>query len=78
MVRSLVQNALQSALRDSGRAWVSYELNHALCLALDDAQTEATWLAGADPLAPAALPEMAVEVAEIERVFDLLKPMASQ
>lgn len=78
MVRSLVQNALQSALRDSGRAWASYELNHALCLALDDAQAEAAWLAGADPLAAAALPEVAAEVAEMARVFDLLKPMASQ
>ncbi|ASM77444.1 hypothetical protein VITFI_CDS1666 [Vitreoscilla filiformis] len=78
MVRSLVQNALQSALRESGRAWASYELNHALCLALDDAQAEAAWLAGADPLAAAALPEAAAEAPEMARVFDQLKPTAAQ
>ncbi|HEY9192600.1 MAG TPA: YkgJ family cysteine cluster protein, partial [Methyloversatilis sp.] len=40
-VRSLVQNAMQSALRDAGYAWASYELNHALRLALADPGTDA-------------------------------------
>jgi Putative zinc- or iron-chelating domain len=78
MVRSLVQNALQSALRDSGRAWVSYELNQALCLALDDEQAEAAWLAGADPLASAALPEAMAEAVAMAQAFDTLKAQPAQ
>jgi hypothetical protein len=72
MVRALVQNALQSALRDAGLAWQVYELNRALLLALDDARAEAAWLAGADPLATAAVDE--VPRAEMVEVFDRLRP----
>lgn len=73
MVRSLVQSAMQSALRDSGRAWASYELNHALLIALGDEGAEAAWLAGADPLAPAALPEARHGAEEMAEVFEQLK-----
>jgi len=55
LVRSLVQSALQAALRERDLAWGTYEFNHALVLALDDMQAPADWLAGADPLAAAAI-----------------------
>lgn len=71
MVRALVQNAMQSALRDAGLAWGSYELNQALLQALDDPQAEAAWLDGGDPLAAAALGEIAAE--EMAQVYDQLK-----
>ena len=54
VVRLLVQTALQASLRMQDLAWGSYELNHALVLALDNEQTGAQWLAGGDPLAAAA------------------------
>lgn len=84
-VRALVQNALQSALRDARLSWGAYELNRALCLAFDRAealqptqpalgqrQLEAAWLAGDDVLAGAEVTE--VDPAEMARVFDALKP----
>jgi hypothetical protein len=55
VVRILVQSALQAALRTRGLAWGAYELNHAVVLALDDEHALARWLAGADPLAHAAI-----------------------
>lgn len=72
MVRALVQNALQSSLRDAGLAWGSYELNHALVIADAQPEAEARWLAGEDPLQPAALREVPAE--EMAAVFDRLKP----
>jgi Fe-S-cluster containining protein len=55
VIRSLVQNALQSALRAHGYAWRAYELNHALHLALMQADGEAEWSRGDDALAPALI-----------------------
>ena len=55
LVRSLVQSALQAALRAQGLAWGTYEMNHALVLALDDEHAGSRWLAGGDPLAAAAM-----------------------
>lgn len=72
MVRSLVQNAMQSSLRAAGFAWGVYELNHAVLLALDDPTAESTWLAGEDALQDAALNE--VSAAEMAEVYDLLRP----
>jgi Fe-S-cluster containining protein len=72
MVRALVQNAMQSALRDAGLAWGAYELNHALVLADDEPGAEARWCAGDDPLAAAALTE--VPAAEMAAAFDQLRP----
>jgi hypothetical protein len=72
--RALVQNALQSALRDAGLAWQLYELNHALLLAWADPQAEAAWAAGGDPLAAAAVDE--VPRAEMAAVFEQLRPLA--
>ena len=69
--RALVQNALQSALRDAGLAWASYELNHALRLALADAESETAWLAGEDVFAEAQVVEVSAE--EMAAGFDQLK-----
>jgi Fe-S-cluster containining protein len=88
LVRALVQNAMQSALRDAGLSWGSYELNRALCLAFDRAEAldpeqpargqqrlEAAWLAGEDLLAGAELGE--VDAQEMARVFDALKAVTT-
>lgn len=75
-MRSLVQNALQSALRDARLAWGSYELNQALTLALQDPALEQRWLSGDDVFAAAQVHE--VDRAEMATVFDALKrPPAS-
>jgi Fe-S-cluster containining protein len=68
MVRSLVQNAMQSALRDAGYVWAAYELNHALSIALADEGCEAAWTAGADVFAPALAAEVSQD--EMARTFD--------
>jgi hypothetical protein len=70
VVRSLVQNALMSALRDGGFAWRLYELNGALQLALTRADALARWSAGEDPLAPAAIAEF--DAREAATTFDAL------
>lgn len=54
LVRLLLQAALQAALRDQGKAWGAYELNHALVLALNRPDAQAAWQQGEDPLADAA------------------------
>lgn len=67
MVRGVVQSALLAALDDAGLAWGLAELNSGLVRLLDaaaaaaqrgDAQADpdAAWRAGADPLAAVALP----------------------
>jgi Fe-S-cluster containining protein len=71
-VRSLVQNAMQSSLREAGLAWGVYELNRALLLALDDNESEARWLRGEDMFAAAVLNEVSVE--EMAAAFDQLRP----
>ncbi|PXW94376.1 putative zinc- or iron-chelating protein [Sphaerotilus hippei] len=71
-VRSLVQNAMQSALRDAGMAWGMHELNGALQLAMARPDAEAAWLRGEDPLAAARVHE--VDADEMARTFDQLKP----
>jgi Fe-S-cluster containining protein len=70
-VRSVVQNAMQSALRDARLAWGSYELNQALTMALADASLEARWLAGEDVFASAQVSE--VDATEMAQTFDALK-----
>jgi Fe-S-cluster containining protein len=70
MMRSLIQNAMQSALRDAGYAWAVYELNHALSLALAHDEYEAAWLAGEDVFAPAMVTD--VSLAEMADTFDQL------
>jgi len=79
VVRMLVQSALQAALRDQGLAWAAYELNHALALALGSDRSAAAWLAGQDPLAPAAADldlreAMAAEFDDLRRHTDSAAP----
>ncbi len=69
-VRSLVQNAMQAALRDAGLAFGLYELNHAVVLELQDGQACAGWLAGADIFASARVHEVSDE--EMARTYDSL------
>lgn len=68
MVRSLVQNAMQAALRHAGYAWTSYELNEALCLALSGKRCLETWMEGGDALEPARLRD--VDWGAMARTFD--------
>lgn len=70
-VRSLVQNAMQSALRDSGRAWATYELNQALHIALSDDDCETAWLKGEDVFASALIADVSRE--EMAATFDAIK-----
>jgi Fe-S-cluster containining protein len=70
-VRSVVQNAMQSALRDAGYAWSAYELNHALTIAFETPQAEVAWAGGADPFAAARADE--VSAAEMASTFDRIK-----
>lgn len=67
-VRSLVQNAMQSALRDEGYAWGAYELNHSLSIALNDESSESAWLAGDDVFSTALVAD--VSLAEMASTFD--------
>jgi len=67
-VRSLVQNAMQSALRDAGYSWGAYEFNHALSIALDDDACEKAWFAGGDVFAPALAEDVSQE--EMAETFD--------
>lgn len=68
MVRSLIQNALQSALREAGYVWAAYELNHALIISLGDGACEAAWRAGEDIFAPAVVTEISLD--EMASTFD--------
>ena len=67
-VRSLVQNAMQSALRAHDYPWASYELNHALSIALADDQAEQAWLSTHDVLQPAQVNEISAD--EMGAAFD--------
>jgi Fe-S-cluster containining protein len=69
--RSLVQNALQSALRDAGLGWGTYELNQALIIALKDVNCEAAWMAGEDIFAPALIGDVSQD--EMAETFDAIK-----
>lgn len=70
-VRGLVQNAMQSALRDAGYAFGLYEFNRALSMALADESLLAQWLAGVDVFAAALTTE--VSLAEMASTFDAIK-----
>ena len=74
-VRSLVQNAMQSALRDAGLPWLVYELNQALLLALDDADAGPRWLRGEDVFAAAQVQD--VDAREMAQTFDQIKQLGA-
>ncbi|MDD2768318.1 MAG: YkgJ family cysteine cluster protein [Methylococcus sp.] len=70
-VRSLVQNAMQSSLRDAGLAFGLYELNHAVCIALQNDTCCEEWLSGADVFAAASVTELSTE--EMEQTYDAIR-----
>ncbi len=72
--RSIIQNAMQSALRDAGLAWGIYELNHALIIALKDDHCEAAWMAGEDVFAAALIQDVSLD--EMAQTFDAIKAAA--
>ncbi|MET0028755.1 MAG: YkgJ family cysteine cluster protein [Candidatus Thiodiazotropha sp.] len=69
-IRGLIQNALQSALRDADYPWASYEINHAVQLALENPQAEQQWLAGEDVFIAARVKD--ISFAEMAQTFDQL------
>jgi len=70
-VRSIVQNALQSSLRQAGLPWGMYELNHAVLLAIDHPRPEHAWCSGENLFAAAELHSVPVD--EMASVFDQLR-----
>jgi len=54
-LRSALESALRAGLKATGFGWRSYELNHALAVALETPDAEAAWLAGEPVLAAVAL-----------------------
>jgi len=70
VVRSLVQNAMMSALRDAGLAWRLYEINRGMHIALKTKDAIDRWIAGEDPLAPAAIGEF--DMREAAQAFDAI------
>lgn len=68
MVRSLIQNAIQSALRDFDVAWAVYEYNHALSIALSEQDCEKAWMDGKDVFAAAQVND--VNPGEMAEIFD--------
>jgi Fe-S-cluster containining protein len=72
--RSLIQNALLSALRDAGYAWGIYELNHALTIAIDDETCQSRWVAGQDVFVQAGIND--VSQSDMEYLFDQIKQVS--
>ncbi len=70
VVRSLVQNALMSALRRSRLAWRLYELTQAAHIALSAPGALEQWMSGEDPLSAAAIAEF--DYAEAGATFDVI------
>jgi hypothetical protein len=71
VVRSLVQNAMMSALRNQKMGWGLYELNRALHIALSIPAAEARWIVGDDPLAHAAISDF--DAQEAGATFDSVR-----
>ena len=74
MVRSIVQNSMQSALLDAGYAWGSYELYAALQIALNHGTCYSSWTAGQDVFASALAADVSLE--EMAKTFDAIKAHA--
>jgi Fe-S-cluster containining protein len=73
-VRSLVQNAMQAALRDAKLPWATYELNQSLQIALSDENSETAWLNGEDKFKSALISDISLE--EMAETFDAIKAVA--
>ncbi|MGJ0394753.1 MAG: YkgJ family cysteine cluster protein [Methylocystis sp.] len=72
VIRSLVQNALMSALRRAGLAWGLYELGSALNCALATPNALEQWIAGQDPLSAARITDF--DLIEAGAIFDAVGP----
>jgi Fe-S-cluster containining protein len=70
LLRSYVQNAMQSALRDAGLAWSIHEFVPGLLTALKS-DAAAAWLRGLDPLASSRAEDVSLE--EMAVAFDQIK-----
>jgi hypothetical protein len=68
VVRSLVQNALLAALRQSRLAWGLYELNKGVHIVLSTSDALEKWMSGEDPLECAMAPEF--DMGEAGATFD--------
>lgn len=75
LFRSLIQNAMQSALRDAGYAWASYELIQSLNMALTNGKNNTLWTGGEDVFALAGIEE--ISQAEMGKAFDRIKLQSS-
>jgi Fe-S-cluster containining protein len=73
LLRSYIQNAMQSALRDANLAWAIHEFVPALATALHEDATNA-WTKGEDPLASSRAED--VSLAEMAATFDEIKALA--
>ncbi|MGR8929902.1 MAG: YkgJ family cysteine cluster protein [Gammaproteobacteria bacterium] len=71
LFRGLIQNALQSSLRDAGYAWGIYELNQALSMAMNDDTCLTRWTDGQDVFEAAKIAE--VSQSEMAEIFDRIK-----
>ncbi|ACK49589.1 protein of unknown function UPF0153 [Methylocella silvestris BL2] len=71
--RSLIQNAMQAALRDTGYAWGIYELNQGLRIALKDHGAERAWLDGHDVFRSALINDVSEQ--EMAQAFDAIKEL---
>ncbi|CAN5270388.1 hypothetical protein BH10PSE13_BH10PSE13_08320 [soil metagenome] len=75
VLRGLIQNALQSAMRQRGLAWGLYDLNQGLALALEDEARLDAWLVGEDSLAP-VIPDL--DMAALGAAFDQISPLSAK
>ncbi len=73
-MRSLIQNALQSAMRDAGYAWASFEMIQAVSMGLSHPEIEGLWLSGKDVFFPATVDE--VSLSEMAETFDQIKQLS--
>jgi Fe-S-cluster containining protein len=71
LVRSMVQNALLSALRDAQLGWGLYELTAGAHLATSHPGVEEEWLAGGDPFESASIG--GIDFGEMAATFDKIK-----
>jgi len=67
-IRSACAQALLAAMRAQGLPLHSYELNHAVVVALDEPDAERRWLGGEDVFAPVARDDSADGILQSDRI----------
>jgi len=77
-IRSACAQALLAAMRAHGLPLHSYELNHAVVLALDEPDAERRWLGGEDVFAPVARDDSADGILQSDRMrlLDMISAVA--